>query len=725
VLPSWDRMTLHVAVGTALAGNVRSSSWAAIAAHLMAARPLVDDPMLADVARRAAIEAARVGAFDEAADHLAVALDVTQAAGDTAERGALLWERGKMLWAAERAEESEQVLDEAAALARRTGDGELLARVALSWRGGELRAIFRHRDHRFLALLREALTLNGSGDSHRRCLLLSTWTRCAFWDIADAEALAACDEGLAMARRLGDPEVLTNALGTRFYYRWRPELARERLAIADEMLSVAVAAADPRLIVEGRYFRLLALLDLGWLRDAWSELDRFDEAVAASGQPLMKLRALWLRAARHLAMGDRLLADEVAGQASGLAERMGRPDAAVELMGQRLVVLASEGRPDDAVRLVSPGLLGPVAYNAVVALANGLGGQPAEARASLSAVVTAGLDRFPRDMSWLFTRCGLLAAAAVSGDADTAQILYDALEPFAGQWAVLNPGVMVLGVVDHYLGLGAAVLGRLDEALDHLRRAAAIHGSEGAVALALLSLHELTTALDRRNDPGDAAEVARAGQRMAELAGRNTVPFTPLLAVAWSAGAAGVVPEHRQCLVLEGDIWLVEFAGGQVRLRDQRGLHHLRTLLERPGVEIPALTLAGGDGGLAGSIEGTILDERALCEYRQRITDLQEDIDDATSDNDIERGARAKAELDALVGQLAAVTGVGGRPRRFAGADERARVSVTKAIRTAISHLDEQLPDLGRHLAATVHTGTRCLYQPDPRVRQRWTTERV
>src|SRR5262245_42240066 len=578
MLPTWDRIILHVAVGTALANDVRSSSWAAVAAHLMAARPLVDDATLADVAHRAADEAARVGAFDEAANHLAVALEVTQPAGDTARRGALLWERGRMLWAAERADESEQVLDEAAALARRTGDGDLLACVALSWRGGELRAIFRHPDHRFLALLREALTSSGPGDSHRRCLLLSTWARCAFWDIGDSDAIAACDDGVAMARRLGDPEVLIHALGTRFYYRWRPELARERLAIADEMLSVAVAAADPRLIAEGSYFRLLALLDLGWLRDAWSELDRFDDAVAISGQPLVKLRALWLRAARHLAMGDRLLADEVAGQASGLAERMGRPDAAVELIGQRLVLLASEGRPDDAVRLVSPGVLGPTAYNAVVALANGLGGRPAEARESLDAVVTAGLERFPRDMSWLFTRCGLLAAAAVSGDAGAGQILYDALGPFAGQWAVLNPGVMVLGVVDHYLGLGAAMLGRLDEALDHRRRAAAIHENEGAVALALLSLHELETALGRRDEPGDDAEAARARRRIAELAVSNTVPFVPLLAIAWSAGDAVVVPDHRQCLVLEGDIWLVEFAGGRVRLRDQRGLHHLRAL---------------------------------------------------------------------------------------------------------------------------------------------------
>ena len=724
MLASWDRIELHHAVGMALFDDARSSSWAAVAAHLTAARPVVEDATLADVARRAAVEATQAGAFDEAADHLAVALDVMQPAGDTAAHGELLWERGRLLWAAERAEESKQVLSEAAALARRTGDGELLARVALSWRGGELRPILRHADHQFVALLREALTACLPDDSRLRCLLLASWARCAYSDIGDREGIGACDEAVAMARRLGDPEALTNALGTRFYYRWRPELVRERLAVADEIIAVAVAAADPGLIAQARYFRLVALLDSGWLRDAWSELDRFEE-VAASGNPVLKLRALWFRATRHLALGERLRADEMAEQACQLAEWMGRPDLAVERLGLSLLLWASEGRVDEALGLVSPGLLGPVAYNAVVALANGLGGRPVEARASLEAVVAAGLERFPRDMSWLFTRCGLLAAAVVSGDRDTGQVLYDVLRPFAGQWAVLNPGIMVVGAVDHYLGLGAALLGGLDDAVDHLRRATAAHEDEGAVALAQLTLQELNTVLGRRREPGDDAEAAAVGQRIGQLAARNTVPLRPLLSIMWSTGDATPVPEHRQRLVHEGDTWLVEFAGGRARLRDQRGLHHLRTLLERPGVEVPALTLAGGDGCLAGSTEGTVLDERAMRAYRQRITDLQEDIDEATSNNDIERAARAEAELDALVQQLASATGVAGRPRRFVGADERARVSVTKAIRSAINHLGEQLPDLGQHLTATVHTGSHCVYQPDPRVPDRWTTERL
>ena len=146
--------------------------------------------------------------------------------------------------------------------------------------------------------------------------------------------------------------------------------------------------------------------------------------------------------------------------------------------------------------------------------------------------------------------------------------------------------------------------------------------------------------------------------------------------------------------------------GSRARLRDQRGLHHLRTLLERPGIEVPALTLAGSDQGLAGSSEGTVLDDRAIREYRRRIADLHEDIDEATANNDFERAARAEAELDVLVD----AADRGHRRRRTRHDSSTAptsepRVSVTKAIRSAISHLGEQLPSWDDTSRATVHTG--------------------
>ena len=71
--------------------------------------------------------------------------------------------------------------------------------------------------------------------------------------------------------------------------------------------------------------------------------------------------------------------------------------------------------------------------------------------------------------------------------------------------------------------------------------------------------------------------------------------------------------------------------------------------------------------------------------------------------------------MDFLVRELAGAVDLGGRDRRAASSAERARVSVTKAIRATVRRIGEHDPNLGRELEATVRTGTFCVYQPDPR----------
>lgn len=53
-------------------------------------------------------------------------------------------------------------------------------------------------------------------------------------------------------------------------------------------------------------------------------------------------------------------------------------------------------------------------------------------------------------------------------------------------------------------------------------------------------------------------------------------------------------------------------------------------------------------------------------------------------------------------------------------ARERARVNVTRALAAAMKRIAANHPELGRHLARTVRTGTFCVYRPDPRVPIAW-----
>ena len=63
--------------------------------------------------------------------------------------------------------------------------------------------------------------------------------------------------------------------------------------------------------------------------------------------------------------------------------------------------------------------------------------------------------------------------------------------------------------------------------------------------------------------------------------------------------------------------------------------------------------------------------------------------------------------------ELTGAYGLGGRPRRAGDPAEKARTTVTSRIRDAIGRVESVHPDLGRHLRASVRTGTFCSYVPE------------
>jgi hypothetical protein len=117
----------------------------------------------------------------------------------------------------------------------------------------------------------------------------------------------------------------------------------------------------------------------------------------------------------------------------------------------------------------------------------------------------------------------------------------------------------------------------------------------------------------------------------------------------------------------------------------------------------------------------SVIDEAARTDYKRRIAELEQVIDDADGAGDAEASASARKELDALIEQLASAYGLGGRPRRTPDDIERARKAVTRRIRDAMSRIDRLHPALGRHLPASVHTGGFCCYAPEREVT--WTVE--
>ncbi len=111
---------------------------------------------------------------------------------------------------------------------------------------------------------------------------------------------------------------------------------------------------------------------------------------------------------------------------------------------------------------------------------------------------------------------------------------------------------------------------------------------------------------------------------------------------------------------------------------------------------------------------GESIDARAITSYRDRIHELRSALTRAEACNDSMHAALIRKEIDTLSHELAAATGLDGRPRRSASHSERARVSVTKAIKSALARISDHNADVGYHLSLSLSTGTFCCYRPHP-----------
>jgi predicted ATPase len=181
-------------------------------------------------------------------------------------------------------------------------------------------------------------------------------------------------------------------------------------------------------------------------------------------------------------------------------------------------------------------------------------------------------------------------------------------------------------------------------------------------------------------------------------------------------------PTQSATLRPEGGVWYVAFNGTSVHVPDMKGLWHLRELVSRPRAPVLALSLiaAPTEEPVPIGDAGPMLDREALRQYRKRLADLDEELDDAEARHDAARHAKRSTEREALLKELARATGLGGKPRPTGSPAEKARLNVTRTIRHAITYLSTALPELAAHLDESLATGVSCCYEP--RTNIAWTT---
>ena len=742
-LPPARRIRLHREIGEALERVFQEPEphLTELAHHFVAAAPAGDVEKAIDYARRAGERAASLLAYEEAVRLFQTALDTLelQKPADERTRCELLLELGDAQARAGDGPNSRETFLTAADAARRVGAPELLSLSGLGY-GGRFVWARAGTDRHLVPLLEQALAALGHEDSALRVRLMSRLSG-ALRDQHDREPRARLsEEAVEIARRIGEPATLAYALDGRFAATLWPENPEERLEIATELVAVADAVGDVERTAQARFYRVEALLELGRISAAEAELDTAARLARELRQPAQLWYATVTAATVALFQGRLDEAEELIEEALALGEGAQHSDAVLSRRVQLFILRWERGQLDSLEGLLKSSVVEypfrPM-FRCMLARLYAELGRDADARAILDFLAEDDFAALPRTNEWLFSMGFLAEVAQRLGDVAAAQAIYRKLVPHAFRNGCTHDYIAT-GSVSRALGIAAATASRWADAERHFADALEMNSRMGARPWSAYTACDWAGMLLRRAGLGDTEQAAELLAGAAKTA--RELGLATLLERAEALKKGETVRQARASMPTpstfrrDGEYWSIAYEQDAFRLKDSKGLRYLARLLGEPGSELHALDLVAGERravpavrsqetGLASTSfadAGETLDAQAKAAYRSRLAELEGELDEARAFGDPERAARAEEERDFLVHELAGAIGLGGRDRRMGSPSERARVSVTRAIRSALARINENSSALGEHLERTIRTGTFCSYRPDPRAPIDW-----
>jgi hypothetical protein len=570
----------------------------------------------------------------------------------------------------------------AAQAARAAGDVQELADAVL-----ELAAHQRFGPHPgpLPALLHEAYA---HAEGPLRIRLAAALARTCAYTYQSERGIPFAAEAVAAAEARADPALLADALDALLLMHWGPDDLDERVRITARLEYTVALLPDVEPRMTAYLWRLTTALECLDQAVVHRMLRALDLLAEESGSARVRFFAESRRGMAALLRGDaedvavRLAATRVAAEESGEADGY----ALEHVLASRLArlrhdtaTLALEAATYDEFG-TAEAVPSVIAEGTLVWLA---AGEPERARSALHRL--GPIADVARDVDWLLTVTSMTEGAARLGEEAIAAEGLALLRPYTGR-AVVNAGAVAFdGLVDEVLHRAGVLLGR-PEAGQWAESAIAGYRRLGATWWEERLVHDAAQALTRE---------ART------LPSPVRVHLHPEPSGHWTIGESG-----RTTVV-----W------------DRRGLHHIRALLRSPGVDIPATALAGVPGLALVEHRPELADRQALTAYRERLMLIDRELDEVRGWGDTGRVESLEDERDALLAEVGAVTGLGGRPRRGSSSSERARVAVRKAVASALTHLEGVDPTVARMLRTTIVTGAACRYDPDPDRPVSWVLE--
>lgn len=759
-LPLPVRIAIHRQVG-----EVLEEMWAAnplphlaeIAHHFVCAAPGGEIDKAVQYTRRAGDRAQALLAYEEAVQHYERAREVLSLRvgvpppADEALRCELLLSLGDAWWGVgdltRMRECCQAAADNARALAGTIGRpiaASIVARAALGFGGRQARAhvVF---DESVVRLLEQALEMLGDEDSPLRArtlgrLAYALYLQPGSWERRDQLSR----EAAAMARRCGDAATLRLVLNDRRWAVWMPDTIEERLRIGDELVHLAEATGDREMALHEHAWRIVDLLERGDIVGVDTEFDKYTRIASELQGPWYQWYQGRFRAMRALLEGRFTDGEREAKEALNSPKRSPQMDAVLSYGTQLLNIRIQQGCLEEAIEAARNYVAqypSVTIWRNVVPYVYAELGREAEARIELERLDPSGAAELQYDYARLQRGAFLSETVAFLGDVERANAIYKQLLPYEQRCVVIGYGIACYGSVAHYLGMLAVTIGDLEAAKGHFELALQVNARIRSRPFLARTQFEYARML-LRIDETERAQTLSAGALtiardlgMKLLAGRieafinadarlqKIVPSAPAPPRAEAATAGR--------FALKGEFWNIGFGSSAFQLRAILGLTYIAHLLRHAGTEFHVTDLVdvadGGQSAAAASSlprdmatarslgdAGEVLDAQAKAEYRRRLGELREELEEAQELNDLGRVDRCREEIEALSDQLAEGIGLGGRHERAASHVERARVSVSKRIAIALKKIQEHDEVLAAYLRGRIKTGTLCRYEPDP-----------
>jgi tetratricopeptide (TPR) repeat protein len=564
-------------------------------------------------------------------------------------------------------------------------------------------------------------------------------------------------EAMVAARNSGQPRALLHVLNARRDAVWGLENIEDRIKDSEDALRLAKECGDREAGMIALRLRIIDECEQGNMVGARNDITRFEQEAAAMRQPFYIWEVMTLRTGQRLVEGRFDEAERLANEALAAGRTFVQNEAMYTFSGQFAMICRERSRLQD----IEPAFAAHAEKNPDIPLFRCTAAyvwaeldRYAEARREFEDLARENFATIRRSgMDWLHILVLLSELCCYFGDKSRAETLRNLLAPFADRNATYL-GLISLGSVAAFLGKLEALRGRFQEAAAHFEHAIEFNDRIRARPWLAEAQYEFGRMLSTENSIRDRQRAVGLLASAREIA--SSIGSVRLLSKIDSLDTGRAAVSHAKSsspdealsdkiarientFRRQGEYWTIVFQGRTTLLRNTKGLEYIAILLANPDCEFHAIRLASAatasvevndtaeapwaasrmETGMRISADlgdaGEALDATGKFALRSRIQELRRELPIAKESNDFNRVEQLETEIEWIESELGSRVGLRGRSRRDNSPSERARVNVTRTIRTALETIAKNDAELGMVLSQTIRTGTFCCYVPDPK----------